>query len=377
MRLVPITSGRRRFIRQALGAAAFAGSGSWALAAPDLGDEWVCPLLGDLHFDRLEHHDFAWLEKDHPGDVRQVQNYSRITREVMPRLLATVTRQIRNTTVATPFVLQLGDLIEGLCGNSELASRQAREALDLIKEANFGRPLLFIKGNHDVTGPGAAETYDKILVPSMQSPGRDEFRRAAFTEQRGGVLLVFYDAYDRGSLDWFASLVAERKPERLIFLIHPPVVPYNARSTWHIYSKPSQAQDRERLLSLLGRTRAIVLCGHLHKYCFLRRRTDQGAFVQLAISSVATDSQGKPQDELTGLDQYGSALVHLEPKHSPETIDLRRALLAAEKPYIERFEYADTWGHALLHFRGTKVAADVFRGLESPLWKSLDLTAHL
>jgi calcineurin-like phosphoesterase family protein len=367
---------RRRFMAHSLAAGAMAVGGSWAFAAPDTG-AWACPLLGDLHFDRLEHHDHQWLEKTHPADVRQVQNYSRITRDVMPSLLATVKGQIERAGVSVPIVLQLGDLIEGLCGTPELATRQAREALDLVRQVNFGRPLLFIKGNHDITGPGAAEAYDRLLVPFMADPSLDEIRRAAFTQQRGGVLLVFYDAYDPKSLDWFARLVAERHPERLIFLIHPPVVPYNARSTWHIYSKPSQAAHRERLLELLGRHRAIVLCGHLHKYCYLRRRTEQGSFVQLAISSVATDAEGKPRDELSGLTEYGPDLVRLEPNHSPETVETRRTLLAAEKPFIEHFDYADTWGHALLRVTGAHVRADIYRGLSTASWKTLELTGHV
>ena len=367
---------RRQFVGGTL-AAAVAGGGSWALAATGGDADWDCPLLGDIHFDKLEHHDLAWLEKDHPGDVRQVQNYSRVTREILPRLLMAVKQQIDAATVSVPMILQLGDLIEGLCGTRELAAQQANEAVELIQQANFGRPLLMIKGNHDITGPGAAEAYDQILVRSMQAPGLDEIRRAAFTQQRGGVLLVFYDAYDKGSLDWFTNLIAERKPERLVFLIHPPVVPYNARSTWHVFSKPTQAKERERLLDLLGSTRAVVLCGHLHKYCFLQRRTEKGSFLQLAISSVATDTEGRPKDELTGVDAYGPDLVHLEPNHSPETLDLRRALLTAEKSFIERFEYADVWGHALLHIRGSGFTADVFRGMAKDVWKSHDLTARI
>jgi hypothetical protein len=368
---------RRQFLISTFGAAALAGGGSFAIGAPESAGEWACPLLGDLHFDRLEHHDFVWLQRDHPGDVRQVQNYSRLTREVMPKLLATVKQQVANAGVNVPMVLQLGDLIEGLCGTPELAGRQAREAIEFVQEAELGRPMLFVKGNHDITGPGAAEVYGKLLVPFMEHPTLDAIRSAAFTQERGGVLFVFYDAYDPKSLEWFEKLIGERKPERLVFLIHPPVVPYNARSTWHIHSRPNQAPQRERLLGLLGKHRAIVLCGHLHKYCFLRRRTEQGSFVQLAISSIATDMEGKPRDELSGLDQYNADLVRLEPNHAPETVEARRALLDAEKPFIEHFEYADTWGHALLKFRGMQIQAEVYRGLATTAWKAHDLTAHI
>ena len=90
---------RRDFLAQAGIAAVLAGRGSWASAAPGDG-QWACPLLGDLHFDRLAHHDMAWLEKDHPGDVRQVQNYSRLTSEVLPELFAVIKGQIEAATAA-------------------------------------------------------------------------------------------------------------------------------------------------------------------------------------------------------------------------------------------------------------------------------------
>jgi hypothetical protein len=364
---------RRRFLQQSLGAALVAGGGSWALAAP-AGDEWACPVLGDLHFDRPEHHDQAWLEKTHAGDKRQIENYCRLTRESLPRLCAAVRRRIETARVPVPAVLQLGDLLEGLCGTPELAERQAAEAVSFVREANLGRPMLMTKGNHDVTGPGAVEAYDRVLLPFMADPTLDAVSSAAFTQSRGGVLLVFYDAYNTKSLDWFEKLLAGRQPQRLVVLIHPPVVPYNARSNWHLYARPAQAPQRQRLLNLLGRHRAVVLCGHLHKYCFLRRRTEQGSFVQLAISSVATDADGERRDERTGLADYSPDLVRLEPNFSPETLEVRRELLSAEKPLIEDFHYADTWGHALLRVSGGEIAADVYRGVSDSPWQTIELS---
>jgi hypothetical protein len=144
-----------------------------------------------------------------------------------------------------------------------------------------------------------------------------------------------------------------------------------------VYSSPKQAGQRERLLGLLGRHRAVVLCGHLHKYGFVVRRTDGGRFSQLAVSSVATDPQARPKDPREGAREYGPDLVTLEPAHSPDTADARRAVLAAEKPFVERFEYADTWGHAVLTVSPGAVTASVCRGLERAAWKTLDLTGPL
>jgi hypothetical protein len=374
----PLTD-RRHFLRAvAAGAVSLGSGGNCAIAAPgDDAGEWAFPLLGDLHYDRLEHHDLDWLRQHHPGDVSQVENYSRITRDLTPRLLSTVAQRAGNAGATVPFIIQLGDLLEGLCGTEALARRQADDALDAVRAARLPAPLLFTKGNHDVTGPGAVEIYNRVLVPFLAAATNREVNRAAFTRRRGDTLLVFYDAYDRGSLDWFESLLREQRPRRLLFVIHPPVVPYNARSSWHIYSSPRQERERGRLLTLLGQHRAIVLSGHLHKYSFLVRRTETGRFVQLALSSVASTPDGRPRDVREGIARYGPDLVELEPRHAPDTVEQRRRLLEAERPWIEQYEYADTWGHAMLRVNGDRVRAEVFRGFEADPWKRLDLTGPL
>jgi hypothetical protein len=241
-RVVDASSGsvsRRSFFGRAAGAVAAGAGGCWAVAAVG-DDEWTLPVLGDLHIDRPEHHDPEWLKANHPGDVRQVENYSRVTRDWTPRLLDVVRRRAADSKLPVPFVAQLGDLVEGLCGSEDRAATQARDAVAMVRDANFPAPLLFCKGNHDVAGPGAAAVYDRVLVPFLAAQAGEGVASARFTRTRGGTLVVFYDAYDHGSLDWFEGLLRERKPDRVLFLIHPPVVPYTARSTWHVYSSAKQ-----------------------------------------------------------------------------------------------------------------------------------------
>ena len=47
-------------------------------------------------------------------------------------------------------------------------------------------------------------------------------------------------------------------------------------SSWHLFAKASETLVRERLLNALGAARAIVLCGHLHKYGTVVRQTPKG-----------------------------------------------------------------------------------------------------
>lgn len=365
---------RRSFLR-AFGAGVLGVRGSFAVAA-EARQELVVPFLGDLHFDHPEHHDLEWLRASHAGDEKQIENYCRVTRDWSPKLLDVARQRVAEGGEAVPFLLQLGDLIEGLCGSEKLAERQMREAIEWVKGDGKGAPFAMCKGNHDVTGPGATEVYDRVLVPFLQSR-INEAGGARFVRREGGTMFVFFDAYDKGSLEWFEKLMAEAKPERLVFILHPPVVPYNARATWHVFAKPADATKRERLLDLLGKHRAIVLCGHLHKYTCVARRTRTGSFVQLAISSVATDEAAAPKHERSGLEAYSPDLVTLEPKHAPETEDDRRKILSAEREFITHYDYADTWGHAVLRVSRDGVKADVCRGLSKETWRTLDLSAML
>ncbi|MHC4685199.1 MAG: hypothetical protein ACYTEW_12930, partial [Planctomycetota bacterium] len=35
--------------------------------------------LGDIHFDKKYHHDFEWVQANKPNDIRQIEDYVRIT----------------------------------------------------------------------------------------------------------------------------------------------------------------------------------------------------------------------------------------------------------------------------------------------------------
>lgn len=363
---------RRQWLGAAAGAlvASAAGAEEKQEAAP-----FSFVMLGDLHFDRLEHHDMAWLAKEHPGDVRQVENYSRITRDILPRLFPEVREQIREAKTRMPFALHIGDLVEGLCGTPALAQRQCDEAVAFLRDAQLGVPFVMTKGNHDVTGPGSVEAFDRVLLPAAS--GAAPAKLSNYSVRAGDALFLFYDAYRPESLAWLEGALAKREARHVFLVIHPPVVPYDARSNWHVFARPAQAPQRARLLGLLGKHRAVVLCGHLHKYSCLVRRTEEGAFLQLAVSSVISAADTRPRNVLSGLEQYGPDLVGLEPEFGKSSLDERRENLRAEKPLLRHYDYADTAGYALLHVDGGQLRAEIYNGLGQRLWKTLDLTALL
>lgn len=382
----PLT--RRHFLRSSAAATGLALAPSLLRAATAPSNApFSFILLGDLHYDKLAHHDFAWLEKTHPNDLSQIKNYSRLTAEIMPQLFATLRTTIAdlNRTPATrvDFVLQVGDVVEGLCGSEELATRQNTEALAFIRDARLGVPFVFAKGNHDITGDGAPAAFASIFHPFLTTqaraidPAAAEIRNARYSLRCGNAEFAFFDAYDRESLDWFEATAARRTADHFFAIVHPPVVPYGARATWHQFSAEKDRPKRDKFLDLLGRGHALVLGGHIHRFNTLARATPRGRFAQLAVSSVIGAADVAPLTPLSGLADYTADQIRVEPAFSPETAAARRAVYDAERPFVKAFDYADLPGYAIVTVDGPRVTTKIFPGLSRQPWRTVDLTALL
>ena len=329
------------------------------------------PVLGDVHYDLMSHHDMDWVRKEKPGDERQINNYVKVTETLTPQLLTGVSGAVKAAPAAVPFVIQVGDLVEGLCGSYDLQVLQFRDTFAAIEKAAFGVPFLITKGNHDITGPGANEAYDKELIPWLAAQGKQEtFAGASYFRKQDEDLFVFFDGY-KPDLDWLEETLKANKARHIFFVVHQPVVPYNARANWGVLGHERQAEQRVRLIGLLGQYNAIVLGGHLHKYCALTRKAGDGLITQLAVSSVLRNENEKsPKEPLSGIEKYTPALVELEPKFSPDTVDLRRQILTAEAPSITSYEYSDIPGYAMMKVFADRVEADIFISLSQEKWKT-------
>jgi 3',5'-cyclic AMP phosphodiesterase CpdA len=280
------------------------------------------------------------------------------------------------------FVLQAGDLVEGLCGSEELAVRHNTEALAFVRDAQLGAPLLFTKGNHDITGPGAVAAFGSVFHPFLTTqaravtPGAAEVKSGSYAVEVGGAQFAFFDAYEAAkSLEWLEAVAAKRTAEHLFVAVHPPVVPYGARATWHLFASERDRARREKFLALLGDQRALVLGGHIHRYNTLSRAGGRGRFAQFALSSVLSTATPRPKDLLDGAAAYTPDQIKVEPNFSPANAAERRAVYAAERAHVRDFAYADLPGYALVTVEGPRVTAKMFTGATRELWRTIDLAA--
>ena len=380
------TSTRREFVKTLL-----AGTAGLSLLPPlahAAGREaFAFPVLGDLHFDQLGCHDLESLRKDKPDDLRQVREYSALATSMVPRLFESVRETIAALNHApetgVPFTVQVGDLVEGLCGSAEQARQLDAAALAFIREARLGAPFLFTKGNHDITGPGAADAYKSVFLPFLSERaaalgGDGKLTAASYQIEYGNALFCFYDAYDRESLAWLEAAMARRTARHCLVVLHPPVVPYGARATWHVFSSDRDKAQRERLLELLCKHNVFVLSGHIHKYNLLVRATRGGGkFLQLAVSSVITAPAPRPQRLLAGVKDYNGDQVKVEPNFSPATDQQRRAVYETEAPFVKEFQYADLPGYLVVQVNGPLVTASIYAGVGRQAWRTLALSELL
>lgn len=369
---------RRKFVASAglLAAALPLGASAFRFTTT-AGNEFRFMLLGDLHFDKLEHHDPDYIQAKFSNDLSQIKNYSRITRDNLPILMQSVKRKAQE--LRADFYLQLGDFVEGLCGSETLARTQVEEFIGFIADQKLKRPFLVIKGNHDITGDGAQKVYDNTVLPWQNKEHRNSFNSANLSFTHKKARFILFDAYTPDqSLVWLKEELKKHKEEILFFCIHMPVVPFNARSNWHIFARPSQQEQREELLELLGEHQAIVLCGHLHKTSVLKRQTKSGHFLQVCTGSVVSAIDAAIKDELYGIEKYSAELVKLEPNFSPSSLKERIQNLENEKPYISYFEYADFCGHSTVSITDrNEVSISFYANADDKEWKTVELTALL
>jgi len=342
-----------------------------------LGPAYSFVYLGDMHFDKKSHHDFEWVQTNKPKDIRQIEDYIRNTEKYTPGLLRRIQTSIESSNGRIKMIVQGGDLTEGLCGSRELQETQFKDVKEFIR--NYIPETTFIptKGNHDITGPGAKEAFNSVMLPWISNECKKQINSASFYFMKGPDLFVFFDAYHDNNLDWLEKTLSENKHRYVFVVMHPPAVPYNARSTWHIFSRAKEKDVRERFLNILGAHKVILLTAHLHKYSFLARRTSRGTFVQLSINSVISSTKIFVKNHLKGIENYSSRLVELEPEFQPDTKKERQKLLEDEKPYITYFEYADFPGYAIINVSDMGTNSDIYMGDSDKVWKNVHLSSVL
>jgi len=331
-------------------------------------------VLGDLHYDLLQDHDMDWL-KTKPDDLRQVtQEYTVFTAKNWNDFMGILRQKAQTVKPPLKAIVQLGDLSEGLAGSEVKARQMAEDAIKAVEAANIPVPWIIIKGNHDITGPGAPEAFTGVYVPMIRkqtnNPG---ISNASYSYRYDNVQITCLDPWDR-NLDMVAFLEKELSASDARFkfvALHEPVIPVTERC-WHTLRR--NPEQREKLLEVIARNKAIVLCAHLHRYSVVRRDTKYGPIVQVMAVSVIKD-----RDYLTPsrmITEYGPSLAENVPDWQPETLEDRKAILREEAKYVTFYKQTDLPGYALIKLNEKKgtVHLEYYAAFGQKPFDKIDLT---
>lgn len=334
-------------------------------------------VLGDIHYDLLEDHDMEWL-KTKPDDLRQVTKEYTVYTQTNWNDFAGILKQ-KAKTVSPPLkaVIQLGDLSEGLAGSKQKAEQMAANAMKAIETVNIPAPWILTKGNHDVTGPGAVEAFQKFYVPMIRrQTNNPEIKNASYSYTAGDVQITCLDPWDK-TTDMVSFLEKELSASKAKFrfvAIHEPVIPVTERC-WHTLRK--NPEQHEKLLEVIARYKAIVLTAHLHRYSVVCRNTSFGPIVQVMVISVVKDRNYLTPSRV--ITEYGPSLAENLPDWQPETLEARKTILAEEAKYVSFFKQTDLPGYAIIKTDGKKGAVwlEYYAAFGKDPYDSIDLTKLL
>lgn len=334
-------------------------------------------ILGDMHYDLLEDHDMDWLSTK-PGDLRQVaEEYTVYTQENWIDFMSVLKSRAESESPTVKAVVQLGDLSEGLAGTEEKARQMASNTMKAIEAAGMSAPWILSKGNHDITGPGAKEAFQEFYVPMIQKQsGNPEINKASYSYSYDNVQITCLDPWDRET-DMVAFLDSELSASDAKYkfvAIHEPVIPVTERC-WHVLRKDQD--EREKLLRVIASHKAIVLCGHLHRYSVVRRSTTHGPIVQVMALSVVKDTSYQiPSKVIT---EYGPSLAENIPDWQAETLDARIAMLEEEAKYVDYFKQCDLPGYAVIKIdeKEESIKLEYYAAFGKKPYDTIDLTALL
>lgn len=332
-------------------------------------------VLGDIHYDLPEDHDMNWLQTK-PDDLRQVTKEYTVYTKTNWSDFAKVLRQ-KAGTVTPPLkaVIQLGDLSEGLAGSEQKAEQMAGDAMKAIEAVNMPVPWILTKGNHDITGPGAVEAFQKFYVPMIRKQTKNpEIQNASYSYTVGDVQITCLDPWDKNTdmVSFLEKELSKSKAKFKFVAIHEPVIPVTERCWQTLKNNPEQ---REKLLEVIARHKAIVLTAHLHRYSVVSRKTPFGPVVQVMVISVIKDRNYLvPSHVIT---EYGPSLAENMPNWQPETLEARKAILANEAKYVSFFKQTDLPGYAIIKTDSKKgtVKLEYYAAFGKEPYDSIDLTS--
>lgn len=255
-------------------------------------------VLGDTHYDTepesVYHSKYDYSNRWAKVVKEEFYRNGEMWRERCPALMAASAKIAEKKN--PDFVLQIGDLIQGDCGDPEVHKKMLDDCIKKFSGYYKDRyPFLTVIGNHDFRGKGARKAYFEYMNPyndkeieKITGSKPEKARYPVFSFRHNGDLWVFCD-FETKAIDKISEVIEAADDARHVFLVtHGPFVlcPSASPHAWRLAGRYVSEESRKRLYVALSRRRAIVLSGHIHTTTYYRIENEYGGFTEASVSSV-------------------------------------------------------------------------------------------
>ena len=325
-------------------------------------------ILGDTHFDTEPasvYHSFynepvEWLNRVQRAEFAR---NGEMWRERCPRLLKRAACLVdENTKMA----LQMGDLIQGDCGNPDVHKKMLEDVMNRFKAEFGGLPFVTVAGNHDIRGKGARAAYHEYMPKRMSEELSKEILKTTFGFSVGddAYLVLDFNHPDDAETE---KLLADSKGARHTFVIsHGPLFPMDSDSCrwfFHGADKPEDTQARRHFRSEFAKRGVICLCGHSHHTRLTEWKGDGGLITQLEMTSVwAGEANGTYKVHCDDPQKYGLNRMNQKTMPDGSPVKDESALFEEYRPGLTRYSDSIAAGSYKMKVSDKSVEVDFYPG---------------
>ena len=325
-------------------------------------------ILGDTHFDAEPasvYHSFydepvEWLNRVQRAEFAR---NGEMWRERCPRLLKRAACLVdENTRMA----LQMGDLIQGDCGNPDVHRKMLEDVMNRFKAEFGGLPFVTVSGNHDIRGKGARAAYNEYMPKRMSQELSKEILKTTFGFNVGDDAYLVLD-FNRPDDAETEKLLSDSKGARHTFVIsHGPLFPMDSDSCrwfYHGADKPEDTQARRHFRSEFAKRKVICLCGHSHHTRLTEWKGDGGLITQLEMTSVwAGEANGIYKVHCDDPQKYGLNRMNRKTMPDGSPIKDESALFDEYRPGLTRYLDSIAAGSYKMRVSDKSVEVDFYPG---------------
>ena len=325
-------------------------------------------LLGDTHYDTEPasvYHSFyneptEWLNKVQRAEFAR---NGEMWRERCPRLMKRASELI---TPDTKMAIQLGDLIQGDCGNPEVHKKMLTDVMYDFKKQLGGLPFVTVVGNHDIRGTGAKQAYHDMMPALMGKEIGKEISKTTFAYNIGDDAYIVIDFNDPDDAEVEKLLEEYKKCRHTFIVVHGPLLPMdigNARWFYHGKNTAEHTEARLHFRRLFAQRKAICLAGHVHRTEFADWHGDGGRITQLTINSVWSKPElGRYELISEGPDQYGEYRKGIKTLANGKKPKDETALFAEYRPGLKAYSVSPAAGSYKMTVGRRHIYVDFYAG---------------